>query len=102
MAMAIDPTPARWSAGAPRSTVSRAVRAATTSDDQRRTIAGLPLNAASERVTPVASGSEKSGAGNGSYIHVACGGNGEAAVDNTLSAVERDLRASVSIAPSST
>ena len=58
---------------APRPSVSSAARAAARVDDHRRTTAGFPRNAASERVPPAASGSEKSGAGNGSYIQVARG-----------------------------
>ena len=50
MAMAIDPTPARVNACAPRPSVSSAARAAATSNDHSRTIAGFPLNAASDRV----------------------------------------------------
>src|SRR5437899_12072182 len=99
--MAMDPTPARSSAPAPRSSAASAVRAATTSDDQRSTIAGFPRNAASERITPAASGSEKSGAGNGSYIQAACSGKaGEGAV-YVLGPVVRGLRAYVSRQPTS-
>src|SRR6185503_2038292 len=72
-ATAIDPTPAWVSAGLPRSNASSAARAAATAGDHRRTIAGFPLRAASERVAPPGSDSEKSGAGNGSYIQVARG-----------------------------
>ena len=65
--MVIDLTPARVNADAPRSSVSRAARAASTLGDHNRTIAGRPLIAATERASPGRSGTATSGAGNGSY-----------------------------------
>ena len=56
--MAIDPTLARVNACAPRPSVSSAVRAPITSNDHSSTMAGFPLNAASERVPPAMSSSE--------------------------------------------
>ena len=100
--MAIDPTPARVNASAPRPSVSSAARAATTSNDHSSTIAGFPLNAASERVPPARSWSEKSGAGNGSYIQVARGAEAGAGTEDVVFAADRGLKASVSIAPPST
>ena len=58
MAMAIDPTPARVNA-VRRVPASRALRVPrSTSDDHRRTMAGFPLNAASERVMPAGPGAK--------------------------------------------
>ena len=94
-AIAIDPTPARVNACAPRSSVSSARRAAVTSDDHRSTIAGFPLSAASERVVPARSGSEKSGAGKGSYIQVVRGADAGARTEVVIFAADRGLNASV-------
>ena len=99
MAMAIDPTPARVNACAPRSSVSSAVRAAITPNDHRSTIAGFPLNAASDRVPAARSWSEKSGAGNGSYIQVARGAEAGAGTEDVVFAADRGLKASVSRSP---
>src|SRR5688500_19564519 len=87
-AMAIDPTPARVNACAPRSSVSSAARAAFTVGDHNRTIAGLPRSVASERVSPRRSGPDRSGAGKGSYIQVVRGA--EAAADADDGAVGAD------------
>src|SRR5881296_3249216 len=100
--MAIDPTPARVNACAPRPSVSSPSRAAATSNDHRKTTAGLPLNAASDRVPPARSGSEKSGAGNGSYIQVARGADAGAGTEDVVFPADRGLRASVSISLPST
>ena len=95
--MAIDPTPARVNACAPRSSVSSAARAAVTFGDHNRTIAGFPLNAASERVHRGRSGSEKSGAGKGSYIQVVRGADAGAGAEDVVVPVDRGLKASVSM-----
>src|SRR5687768_12001446 len=94
--MAIDLTPARANAGAPRSSVSRAARAASTVGDHNRTIAGRPLIAATERVSPDGSGTATSGAGNGSYIQVVRGAEAGADADDETVPVDRGLKASVS------
>src|SRR5580765_3091159 len=100
--MAIDPTPARDNASAPRPSVSSAARAAATSNDHNSTMAGFPLNAASERVPPATSFGEKSGAGNGSYIQVARGAEAGAGTGDGVFAADRGLNASVSISRPST
>src|SRR5688500_10110216 len=97
--MAIDLTPARVNAGAPRSSVSSAARAAAPLADHRRTIAGLPRSAASEPAAPRRSGSATSGAGNGSYIQVVRGAGAGAEGDDGLVPVDRGLNASVSTRP---
>src|SRR5678815_3062630 len=85
--MAIDLTPARVSACAPRSSVSRAARAASTLGDHNSTIAGPAT----------------SGAGNGSYIQVVDGADAGADADGgMLVAVDRGLRGSVSMPRPST
>ncbi len=103
MAIATAPTPACVSALAPRSIASSAARAAATPGDHSSTTAGFPFNAASERVRPLTSCSEKSGAGNGSYIHVALGGNAVwVAADEVDADVERGASGSVFTSPDST
>src|SRR6185436_16522978 len=97
--MAMDLTPARVNACAPRSSVSRAVRAAVTVGDHNRTIAGLPRSVASERVSPRRSGPARSGAGKGSYIQVVRGGTAGAEADDEMVPVDRGLTASVSMPP---
>src|SRR3954452_18736549 len=95
--MEIDPTQAQDNASAARHSVWSAARAPATSNDHSSTIAGLPLNAASERVPPARSGSEKSGAGNGSYIQVARGAAAGAGTGGVGVPADRGLKASVPI-----
>src|ERR671925_514427 len=95
-AMAIDPTPACANVEAPRPSVSSAACAPLLPGDQSNTIAGLPLKATSVRVVPPTSGSEKSGAGNGSYIHVDLGADGAGALDGTGVVPGRGCNGSVS------
>src|SRR5262245_34388938 len=100
--MATEPTPAPFSAGAPRPSRSNAVRAAGTADDHSRTTAGLPFSAASERVAPDASWSEKSGAGNGSYNQVASGADAGGGAVAAACDRDRGANGSALISPAST
>src|SRR5688572_32893241 len=88
--MVTDPTPARARTCAPRSSVSRAARAAVTLGDHKRTIAGLPL------------GTATSGVGKGSYFQVVRGADDGAGADAGIVPVDRGLRASVSMPRPST
>src|SRR5262245_9630872 len=93
--MASEPTPARVNVCMPRSSVSRAARAAATADDHRRTIAGFPRNDAIERVPPD-SAIATSGAGNGSYIHVARGADDGEGTEDVVFPADRGLNGSLS------
>src|SRR5262249_28261036 len=95
MGIAIEPTPAWFSAGVPRVNASNAVRAAGTSVDHSSRAAGLPFSAASDCVPPDASVSEKSGAGNGSYSQVASGADAGGGTAGAVPAPDRGWNGSV-------
>ena len=102
IARAIEPTPVFVSAAPPRSIASSAVRDSGASADHNNRNAGLPFSAASERVVPVVSGNEKSGAGNGSYIHVAVGAEAAVVMAGDAFPVDRGASASDFTSPPST
>ena len=67
MAIASDADAGRVKRVAPaRQRLERGARPAASVADQNSSSAGFPASAASERVSPARSGTEKSGAGNGS------------------------------------